>query len=150
MVNTREIAWVAGYLEGEGAFTIYSGTPGHRQFRIELSSTDLDVIEKVKFILKANQRIFLRKLRFGHKQEYYIKIYNNLAIQWMMTIYCLMGTRRKFKIREIIIEWKQHIENGSGLCRTCKSNLVITTIKSGWNKGKRQTYCLSCRRAKSA
>src|SRR5204863_8589609 len=40
------------------------------------------------------------------KTSYRLKINGNLAIQWMMTLYCLMGVRRKLKIREHINKWK--------------------------------------------
>ncbi len=112
MTDIKDIYWLAGYLEGEGSFTIYS-RGRFKQFRIEFSSSDLDIVRKTKRILKTTGIIFLRKQgysQFGSKKkpEYYLKIYQREAIQWMMTIYSLMGMRRKAKIGEILSIWKSH------------------------------------------
>lgn len=149
MITINDINWLAGWLEGEGSFTIYKKGK-YNQFRIEFSSSDLDIIKKTKMIMKSNQTIFLRKQGFTSlgtkkKPEYYMKVYGSLAIQWMMTLYTLMGVRRKAKIKEILDIWKSYIQNGSGICRKCKRELEVTVIKGGWNKGKRQTYCSYCR-----
>jgi len=63
--------------------------------------------------MKSNRIICLRKQNYTQlaskkKPEYYLKIYQSEAIQWMMTIYSLMGDRRKSKIKEIILIWKSH------------------------------------------
>lgn len=151
--RVEDIYWLAGWLEGEGCFSIYQKDK-YKQFRIEFSSTDLDVIRKVKTLLRSDDTVFLRKQSYSglgtkKKREYYLKLTDNLAIQWMMTLYTLMGERRKAKIKEILTEWKQYIQNGSGICRRCKHRLTYTIIKSGWDKGKKQVYCNFCRRKKS-
>lgn len=110
--SSIDIAWLAGYLEGEGSFTIYSKGK-FKQFRIEFSSTDYDVASRVKRIMKSNNTIYLRKQSYSQlaskkKREYYLKVYQSDAIQWMMTIYILMGDRRKAKIKEILSVWKLH------------------------------------------
>lgn len=149
MIDIKDIYWLAGWLEGEGCFNL-SRDGEFKQFRIEYSSTDLDAIQKVNKLLNTDQKIFIRKQTYSkignkNKPEYYTKIAGTHAISWMMTLYPLMGNRRRSKIKEIISIWKSYRNNGSGLCRRCGSKLVITIQKRGWNKGKRNSYCRSCR-----
>lgn len=154
MIDVKDIYYLAGWLEGEGSFTV-SKDGNARQFRIEFSSTDFDTMEKVKKLMRSKDTIFLRKQKVSEhgtmkKPEYYMKVYNVLAISWMMTLYSLMSERRKNKIKDNLLDWKSYVHNGSGLCRKCKGLLVRTVIKSGWNKGKAQTYCSYCRGKKVA
>jgi hypothetical protein len=155
MPSTRvgDICWLAGWLEGEGSFTLYEKDT-YKQFRIEFSSSDLDVIKQVKRIMGSDETIFLRKQGYSDigtkkKPEYYMKITKNLAIQWMMTLYTLMGERRKEKIKFLLTEWKDYVGNNSGICRKCRGKLRITIIKSGWYKGKKQSYCSHCIRRRN-
>lgn len=154
MISINTIYYIAGWLEGEGAFTIYNKGK-YKQFRIEYSSCDYDTIVKITNILDSTVKVFLRKQRYNesgdpHKPEYYAKITGNITIQWMMTLYSLMSKRRQEKIKSIISDWKNYIENNSGKCRKCKGDLIRTVIKGGWNKGKKQTYCRYCRGKKVA
>lgn len=100
MIIIMEIAWLAGILEGEGTFA-FLHTP-----RISIGMTDLDIIEKVRKIWKTDNKITKDLLRNTNKERYTIRICGDLAIQWMLTLYSLMGLRRKVKIREVISDWK--------------------------------------------
>jgi len=107
MVTVKDIAWVAGLLEGEGCFHLNRG----RAPTIGIGMTDLDTIERFKFVTKGAQKIHkvektnsaIAQLR---KPAYSFQIGGSLAIEWMMTMYPLMGLRRKAKIREILHGWK--------------------------------------------
>ena len=152
-LSIKDIYWLAGWLEGEGCFSLYQDG-NSKQFRIEFSSTDLDIIERVVKIMRTHEKIYERKRTLTNngtlrKQDYYVHIRGSLAIQWMMTIYSLMGTRRKSKIKEVIIEWKSYIGNGSQICRKCKGPLKFTVIKGGFHKGKKQVRCPRCIRRRS-
>lgn len=104
MISIKDIAWVAGLLEGEGCFYIQENTPV-----IVIDMTDLDIVEKWKSISKGEQKIHTRVYppeKQPRKPAYSFQIRGTLAIQWIMTIYPLMGLRRKAKIREILHHWK--------------------------------------------
>ena len=154
MIDIKDVAWLAGWLEGEGCFSIYK-KGNYSQFRIEFCSTDLDTMKKVCNILRTKETIYLRTQTYTEnlskrKQEYYVHVRGSLAIEWMMTIYSLMGQRRKDKIKEILTEWRDYIQNGSGLCRKCRCVLVRRVTKTGWSRGRVYTYCRHCRSNKVA
>ncbi len=107
MITTNQIHWVAAILEGEGYFGIGNNSP-----RIQLAMTDLDVVEKAKNLLDNTKIISSHsaiECKDGsiRKTRYSLTLTGNIAIQWMMTIYSLMGLRRKTKIREILFYWKK-------------------------------------------
>jgi|SRR6266850_540595 len=100
-MKTIDLAWIAGILEGEGHFRLGTTSPN-----ISLQMSDLDIIEKFRNLTKTNNVKITVIPRDGQKTMYNTNIYGNLAIQWMMTIYSLMGIRRKTKIKDIIEKWK--------------------------------------------
>lgn len=103
MPQSHEIHWLAGLLEGEGHFDYHQ-----RQARIRLNMTDLDVVQKARNLINPKVKISERTdpKNPHYKLQYCIDIGNNLAIQWMMTIYSLMGSRRKEEIRNVLLGWK--------------------------------------------
>jgi hypothetical protein len=107
MITIKEIAWVAGLLEGEGNFRVNVASP-----RITIKMCDLDIIERFKSLTKSKNKIHRRGFdNPKHKPCYGIAINGIHAIQWMMTVYPLMGLRRKTKIREILHFWKSTKDN---------------------------------------
>lgn len=121
--NIKDIIWLAGLLEGEGSFGWYTvdHSNGKRYSRasIQLEMCDLDIISRVRDILyeddykKGISNLYQRTNRTSYdteykldKPSYKIAAFSNRAIQWMMTLYPLMGIRRKEKIKEVIIAWK--------------------------------------------
>lgn len=129
----KDIAWIAGLLEGEGSFAMTSKTAG---YKISLGMTDPDVIGKAAEILGTNKISIEERPKYNNK-FYKIGIYGNLAIQWMMTIYPLMGMRRQSKIAEILNIWKNHERTNfvNGLCKRgheiSEKTLEIIHLKSG-------------------
>lgn len=101
MISIMEIYWLAGVLEGEAHFSM--GENGCMP-RISLSMTDMDVVIRVAEITGA-ENVRKKKTR-NTKQQYQVRITGQKSIQWMMTMYLLMGDRRKEKIRQIIEKWK--------------------------------------------
>jgi len=102
MITPNQISWVSGLLEGEGSFAYYKVPT------IDIGMTDFDVLIKLSNIMSSNSNVNKHgiDMRGDRKRLYRYKINGNLAIQWMMTLYPLMGERRKARIREVITEWK--------------------------------------------
>ncbi len=105
MILSRDIYYLAGILEGEGCFSVHNRgrTPF---FAVKIS--DKDIVEKVKCITGCKGMIQEPRDRsniLGAKKLYKIEVCGILAIQWMMTIYSLMGERRKKRIRELLNIW---------------------------------------------
>lgn len=96
-----EIYWLAGLLDGEGWFG-FQATP-----HINISQTDLDIVEKAKSIFGNCPPIkTYHSERANRKTKYVLTVNGNLAISWMMTIYPIMSIRRKSQIRNVIEKWK--------------------------------------------
>jgi len=111
MLSVVDIAWVAGLLEGEGCFSI-----GNKKYLnsgvIAIASTDYDTVFRFKSITKTSNQIQTKKSTKYWKTCYKVTISGNRAIQWMMTIYPLMGIRRKVVIKHLLDRWK--LSPGSG------------------------------------
>lgn len=99
-MKIQDIYWLAGLLEGEGSFIWNVSTP-----RIKLAMTDKDVIEKAKLLMTPLSKT--TTCHNGNNKNYHqFAITGFNAIQWMMTIYSLMGRRRKNQIKKVLLEWK--------------------------------------------
>ena len=107
MVNPRDIRWLAGLLEGEASF---QSRPENKQPRIDLQMTDEDVVAKAASILGVKHS-YCRKpyvTRTGKltKPAYRTMVDARKAAAWMMTLYSLMGERRKEQIKRALDAWK--------------------------------------------
>lgn len=107
-MDTKSIAWVAGLLEGEGCFCLRSH--GHNPF-IALSMCDLDIVIRVAKILGGHKVIKCKADTRGGKRLFRLNVYGRRAVEWMMTMYPLMGERRQSKIRECLHDWKEYHVN---------------------------------------
>lgn len=125
MINMKELYWLAGLIEGEGCFDMhYRGTNRIGYLRLRLAVTDRDVLEHASKIL--NCKIVIQPARNEKcKEVYTITLHNKEAVGWMLTLYSLMGIRRKEKIRELLLFWRQKndkmyslVENGKKLGMT--------------------------------
>ena len=100
----RNIAWLAGLLEGEAYFCLQSGSPG-----IRLAMTDLDVVLRATELLGAhsvNPQRQADTAKDSWKPMYRTSVHGAVAAGWMMTIYPFLGARRREKIREILADWR--------------------------------------------
>ena len=111
MTTLKDIYWLAGYLEGEGSFMIQgcSGSRPGKMYRIMVVSTDRDIIVRAAGIIGGtiNRHNGTQK-RWSRKVCYSTAITTKKSIGWMMTLYSLMGDRRKNKIKEVINDWKRY------------------------------------------
>ena len=108
MLESTDLHWLAGLLEGEGCFYIRKrGEARHPNptIAIQLSSTDQDVVTKAANIMKGNVRGPYDR---GPKRKlvYTLAVNGGKAAGWMMTLYTLMCRRRQGKIRECLAVWR--------------------------------------------
>ena len=116
MVTTKEIAWLAGIIEGEGCISLHPAR-GPRFPTLHVTMADRDVIERVTTLLRlATGRTYSREVgepikidrrrrKPTHRDLYTTRIYGNRVVQWLMTIYPLLGVRRRTKAAEVIRTW---------------------------------------------
>lgn len=106
-VVVRDIAWLAGLLEGEGCFfSVGSGKRNKTCPQIALNMTDKDVVIRASEIMQSRQCKEIRPKNPSYKLQYYFTVGGSLAAAWMMMLYGFLGSRRKEKIREILSLWK--------------------------------------------
>ena len=100
-MRTADIAWLAGLYEGEGCFGLHRGraraTPAEY---VNLSMTDRDVIERVGALL--GKKVNGPYQQNGHKPQYRVTLWSIAARGLMMTLFSLLGERRRAKIKEIL------------------------------------------------
>ena len=101
MIKLKEIAWLAGIIEGEGSFHYAkSNSP-----MIVIKMTDKDVIERIASLFK--RRVSEYPPRDSQcKVGYTTMICGTPAIEWLFTIYSFLGYRRRQKALELIDKWK--------------------------------------------
>ncbi len=107
-MTTLDIAWLAGLIEGEGSFS-YQEHRTRRHPRIMFDTVDRDVAEHFARLLGGT--VYTRRgcgiNSKTHKQQVYaVRIGGVTAVGVMMTIYPLMGVRRRAKIRECLAIWR--------------------------------------------
>lgn len=118
MLSVRDIAWLAGIVEGEGCIAISHTnrrTTSANSIRIHVGMTDKDVVERVAAIFGTRMiGPHYSKDRDGHKRkpQYRAVVTQGLAASWMMTIYPLLGERRRQAAGEALAFWRQYPLNG--------------------------------------
>ena len=128
-LSVKDIAWLAGLVEGEGCFTVDAKRPAYPRFR--LGMTDFDVVRSAAFLLKSSIQNEPPS-GLGSKRIYILRLCGKRAAGLMMTLYPLLGARRKKRIRGILRDWKNtpilglppncHPERkhcARGLCNMC-------------------------------
>lgn len=121
-LSTKDIAWLAGLLEGEGCFR-YRTTP-----MIQFAMTDKDVVGLAAGLLGAKSVRFRKQQAAHWKPQYEVSIHGQRAAEWMMTLYPLMGERRQAKIREILAAWRLAPRVGKYV-RTVETRAKISASK---------------------
>lgn len=108
-LSLGEIRWLAGLLEGEGCFGIYfnKNAKGEKKYpvlRISLGMTDEDVVERAAGLLGARGHRTYQPAK-GIKPFFETTVTGSRAAGWMMTLYSLMGRRRRQRILECLSRW---------------------------------------------
>lgn len=101
MIAAGEIKYLAGLLEGEGSFSFHGGTPV-----IAFGTTDRDVIDRARDLLGHHGVTSTRAATARWKQMFQIFLCGESAAGWMMTLYVLMGWRRKTAIASALRRWR--------------------------------------------
>lgn len=98
-MSEQEIAWLAGYFEGEACFS----TRGEYSVCIQIACTDRDVLERVKAITGCGNILGPYSRNNPKWNDYYLwNITKRQEVKKILnSIYPLMGERRKARIDEI-------------------------------------------------
>lgn len=108
MPMLNDLYWLAGIVEGEGCFYIRRCTQTrasgkryvyHRPY-VMVNMTDKDVVQRAADIF-GNACSSSGKCKSG-KQKWGTGCQGVNTLYWMQTLYPIMGTRRRTKIRELV------------------------------------------------
>ena len=104
MISSVEIGKMAGLLEGEASFGLYQRPSGKSGLIISLGMIDRDTVEWIAARWCSTVR--LRKKEPGRQQLYVTQIQGGRAVSWLLTLYPLMGQRRRTQMRSMIAVWR--------------------------------------------
>ena len=96
MINTIDIAWLAGLWEGEGCFCLNK----KKYPQMILGMCDEDVVTKAANMM--GRRVY------HNRNMYYAQVSGACAIEWMMILLPFLGKRRREVIASIIKGWKEY------------------------------------------
>lgn len=144
-MTAHDVYWMAGLLEGEGYFGNHkpASTPV-----IQLAMCDGDVIDKFHRLVKATNPVRHTMPRKARRKVHIVALTGPRAVGLMMTVYSLMGQRRKEKIRQVISEWRskrakirgvgEHSRYGK--CTACGTQIDRHAVPTIY-----KTICRPCR-----
>lgn len=114
MIETKDIYWLAGLMEGEGSFGLRSGLASKgSQPVLQLGMTDRDIVERARTVLRHGAAIYTVKPNGMHKKTAYkFVMVGPQAVGWMMILYALMGERRQACIRDTLAAWRESPAHG--------------------------------------
>ena len=141
MLTTKSIAWLAGILEGEGHFP-----QPPAQIGIALKMTDSDIVHRAAYIMgmKESDIRTRKKQKPQHKDQYCIQLSGQRAAGWMMTLFTLMGERRKQQIQGALKKWltkppqrlknslvciRGHSLEGYNVCHNSKGSIMCRACR---------------------
>jgi len=104
-LTSRDIAWVAGLVEGEGCFSRTSSG-----IRLAITMTDRDVLERLAAYWAASIQPKAPAPR--RKPAYTITLHGARAAAWMMTLYPLLLSRRQARVRALLSLWRRQRRPG--------------------------------------
>ena len=99
MRNTRNFAWAAGFLEGEGCFECDL----HNGIRVSASQVQRWPLEYCERIFGG--KIFIRKAWGNNKQQFRWAVMGTRAAGVMMTLYGFMSPKRKERMFSAVQQW---------------------------------------------
>lgn len=106
-MNSDDLSWVAGFLEGEDYFLVETSARGYIRVRIGANSTDLDIVERLHGLVPGSTLAGPYKPgqgSFGEKEVWRWTLHARLlVVELAKQLRPLMGERRKGQI-DLLLE----------------------------------------------
>lgn len=136
-METTELYWLAGLLEGEGCFAL-TGKAKYRYPSITLKMTDEDVIIRAAKLMGGGAIWKLTPKISNHKASFQIRIIGLRAATLMESLLPLMFKRRRAKISEILAS------NDTRLTKRHYRMVTAAELRSGGKKYTEIGHVLGC------
>ncbi len=144
-ITTKDIAWAAGFLEGEGSF---AGDLKKRDSpSIQATQCQKEPLERLQRLFGGT--IYPEQTRSPkHKPRSVWFLGSVRAIEVMMTIYVLMSPWRQTRIRSVIAAWKERplAEKLRTHCPQGHPYNEENTYYSTKSDGRQSRQCKACRK----
>lgn len=139
MLQTKDIAWTAGFLEGEGCFTPPALSPRMGGCSITVPQVEKEPLERL-VSLYGGKLIHKKNGGFG-RTIWLWSLYGSNAIALAMTIYVAMSPKRQQAIELMISRWKAAPGRGY-----FKNSPVCKRGHSDWGKNPTTgwRFCQTC------
>jgi len=138
MLTIRDLAWAAGFLEGEGDFSL--GNHAH----IRASQVEREPLDRLQRIFGGSVKP--RKHRNGKptwSDFWSWSIDRQAQVSGIcMTLYVLMSSKRQKRIRELLAWWKPRPLHTTRLSTTCYLGHPFDEQNTYWHSGSR--HCRKC------
>ena len=154
-MNINELYWVAGFLEGEGAFILRDR---HKEQRgtcvtVKASQVNPEPLLRIKALLGGQMYgpySHRPSMKIRHQQPFYEwSVYGSRAAQIFMTLYPLMSDVRKRQIHRGLVVWKTAPLRGAAQI-TCKRGHVFDEVNTYLWRGHRACRQCNCLRQQKA
>jgi hypothetical protein len=99
-IPPREIAWLAGLVEGEANISVNG-----RSLTLRIKMGDRDVISHAASLLGAKVQAATVSDPRG-KPMWLAQIKSSKAAEWIMTLYSWLGIRRRQQARDALLAWR--------------------------------------------
>lgn len=139
MINSNDLHWAAGFIEGEGCFSFFNTCPG-----VVVGQKYREPLDKLERLFGGN--IYL----ITNGKHWAWNLYGAKAIGLIFTIYPLLSRRRKRQARVVIDKWKAR-PGGKGGSHRIKTHCpkghpyepenTIMQMSKGYNS----RVCRACR-----
>lgn len=117
MLGSRDdVIWLAGLLEGEGAFDLHRG----KYPRVRLAMTDRDVVGRAATLMGCSIRLSLRPAPY--QPIWHAEVSGQKAVTVMRAILPFMGARRSGRIASVLGHASKAVAHSRGMA----SGLSIT------------------------
>ena len=103
MIPLNQIYWVAGFLEGEGYFTLINTSAA-----VRVSQVQKEPLDRLKNLFTGSINLTRKPLNPRHSDIFSWALCGVRAAGLMMTLYPLMSLKRKFQIVRALNVWKLH------------------------------------------
>ena len=135
-ISTAALAWIAGFLEGEGSF-IASGA----SFSVCASQVQREPLERLQVALGGSLHCYTNN---HHSLYWRWSLHGSHAIGVAFTLYVFMSPRRKEQIKKMVTLWKRRPGKNNKLTTHCPRGHALTPdntyLMSGRHRGCRECY----------
>lgn len=146
MITTREIAWCAGFLEGEGCFSLHSKNGGIMVSALQVQKEPLDKLYRV---LGGKMSFRERKNKNPKNSDVWAWwVTGPRAASIMMTLYPFLSLIRKEQIKKALNVWKKIPPVGSRYVLKCKNGHALDdrNTRISITESRRKRTCRTCAR----